>query len=236
MERIEWKNHIVAFLSALFGIIIAFQLEDYRETSEQKDRLDKAYQLVISEIESNISIYQNNVTNINDFLAYHQSIFELAKGRIDTSIITLDTYHSITSDTTKNYRFANYNVQIRNESVYITRKPEVHNFDDFYSDVLPKTGISTSAWESSINSGVFSQLSQSDFNNLTKIYNWINNRLGRNVNAFFEYGINIDERGNEREYDNIEIMLKNYKVISKVQAFKLGRILPIYEEVKKQSE
>lgn len=41
-SKIDWVNHLIAFLSALLGILIAFQLEDYQEKQQEKEKLQIA--------------------------------------------------------------------------------------------------------------------------------------------------------------------------------------------------
>jgi len=37
IDKIDWLNHMIAFLSALLGIVIAFQLEDFQEDQKAQE-------------------------------------------------------------------------------------------------------------------------------------------------------------------------------------------------------
>lgn len=45
MSKIDWRNHFVAFLSALLGIFIAFQLENWREGRIERERVSYCCQV-----------------------------------------------------------------------------------------------------------------------------------------------------------------------------------------------
>lgn len=231
MKKIDWRNHLIAFLSALFGILIAFQLEDFSENRKQLERTNTAYDLVIAEIENNIAIYKENVNHIGSWLTYYNITRDLSIGAVDYLQVPVSTYNQIHLDSTKIYRLSAFRISFKNDSIVELRRKEMiddQGAHDITVDILPKTGIATSAWSSGVNSGIFSQLSPDKLNDLTKIYDWINNDLGKNENAFYEYGIRID-----REFDDIETIVYNYQVIYEVQKFKLNNILPIYVEIKK---
>ena len=66
--KIDWLNHFIAFLSALFGILIAFQLEDYRDDQKEKEELQITLNAIKKEIENNQKIYRTNVKTLSDFL------------------------------------------------------------------------------------------------------------------------------------------------------------------------
>jgi len=231
MKNIDWRNHFIAFFSALLGILIAFQLEDFRENREQLERTNTAYDLVIAEIENNIAIYKENVNLIGSWLTYYNIAKDLSMGVVDNVQVPKSTFNQIHLDSTKIYRLSDFRISFKNDSIVEIRRKGMIDDKGIYDidvDILPKVGIATSAWNSSINSGIFSQLSPNRLSELTKIYDWINNDLGKNENAFYEYGISID-----REIDDLETIEYNYQVIFEVQKFKLNRILPIYNGIKK---
>jgi len=60
-NKIDWLNHGIAFLAALLGILIAFQLDDYQEDQQRKKELQITLSSIKKEIESNRRIYRFNV-------------------------------------------------------------------------------------------------------------------------------------------------------------------------------
>jgi hypothetical protein len=60
--RIDWPNHIVAFFSALFGILIAFQLDEWREDAGQHRLATEALKRIRSEANLNKDLLVSNIT------------------------------------------------------------------------------------------------------------------------------------------------------------------------------
>lgn len=63
--KIDWPNHIIAFFSALFGILIAFQLDEWKENSDKQMLANEAFRLVQNETRLNKTILRENI-NRND--------------------------------------------------------------------------------------------------------------------------------------------------------------------------
>jgi len=225
--NIDWKNHIISFFSAVIGIAIAFRLEDYREDQEELERVQIAYDLVIKEIENNISIYEENVILMKSWLEYYDVINDLSSSISNSKIIPVKSYLTITMDSARIYRLKNYIVNLLNDSlVQIQLNPKLNPKlqIDFSVDILPKKGIATSAWTSSVNSGIFTRLSPQRLSKLTEIFDWISNDLGQNEYAFYE-GYFLASRDQTNE------IAKNYLVLKNVQEFKLQFIRPLYNEI-----
>ena len=56
LSNIDWSNHIVAFFSALLGILIAFQLQDYQDDQKEEEELQITLEAIKKEIENNQNI------------------------------------------------------------------------------------------------------------------------------------------------------------------------------------
>ncbi len=68
--RIDWPNHIIGFFSALFGILIAFELEEWREQKSQKEIARIAFENLRIEIQINqTNLHENVANNINHIIA-----------------------------------------------------------------------------------------------------------------------------------------------------------------------
>jgi hypothetical protein len=59
---IDWPNHTIAFFSALFGILVAFELDEWREQQNKKELSAKAFERMMEEIQFNRDMLQANIT------------------------------------------------------------------------------------------------------------------------------------------------------------------------------
>ncbi|MDL5049200.1 hypothetical protein QQ054_24605 [Oscillatoria amoena NRMC-F 0135] len=59
--NIDWPNHVIGFFSALFGILIAFELDEWRERHNQQELADIAFSRMLTEIEFNQGILHANL-------------------------------------------------------------------------------------------------------------------------------------------------------------------------------
>jgi hypothetical protein len=59
--KIDWPNHVIGFFSALFGILIAFELDEWRERNNQREMALTAFERMKSEIDFNRNILHANV-------------------------------------------------------------------------------------------------------------------------------------------------------------------------------
>ncbi|MCU0358961.1 MAG: hypothetical protein MUE95_15460, partial [Cyclobacteriaceae bacterium] len=60
-QRIDWPNHLIGFFSALFGILIAFELDEWRERNNQRELADMAMERMMTEVEFNQNMLHSNV-------------------------------------------------------------------------------------------------------------------------------------------------------------------------------
>jgi hypothetical protein len=61
--RVDWPNHIIGFFSALFGILIAFQLEEWRDQRAQRELTAAAFRNLKQEVEDNRVRLNTNVSD-----------------------------------------------------------------------------------------------------------------------------------------------------------------------------
>ena len=61
--KIDWPNHLIGFFSALFGILIAFELDNLREAHNQADLSRIAFENLKKEIQINQSLLHENTSN-----------------------------------------------------------------------------------------------------------------------------------------------------------------------------
>ena len=177
MKKIDWPNHIIAFLSALLGILIAFRLEFLREEHQEQEQLEKALIVIKEEIENNLKIYKTNSDNICAWIDYYNS--------------TVDT---LTSG------------------------------DNLEISFIPVQGISTSGWQSAINSGLVAKMEHSDVFILTTIYDWTERNLGVSDSKMIEDQL-------DGGYDNIDVLVEYFDRVCKVHRLKHDRINPLFEQI-----
>jgi hypothetical protein len=61
--RIDWPNHTIGFFSALFGILIAFELEEWRDQRNKAEIARIAFENLRNEVKINQSSLRSNVAN-----------------------------------------------------------------------------------------------------------------------------------------------------------------------------
>lgn len=69
---INWPDHFVGFFSALFGILIAFQLEEWRDKNERNELAQLALQNLQNEIGINKTYYEETVRFNSGFVVFVQ--------------------------------------------------------------------------------------------------------------------------------------------------------------------
>lgn len=76
--RIDWPNHIIGFFSALFGILIAFELEEWRDNRNQAEIARIAFENLRKEVQINQSGLRANVAdNIRHLTTMQQLLSKL---------------------------------------------------------------------------------------------------------------------------------------------------------------
>lgn len=64
--RVDWPNHTIGFFSALFGILIAFELEEWREAKNNQEEARNALDKIKQEIQINKGALHEGVkTNLH---------------------------------------------------------------------------------------------------------------------------------------------------------------------------
>lgn len=66
MRKIDWPNHLVGFFSALFGILIAFELDEWKESRKEEKIAANAFIRLQQEIVINRNMLHEMVnTNLS---------------------------------------------------------------------------------------------------------------------------------------------------------------------------
>lgn len=209
MNKIDWKNHFVAFISTLFGIFIAFQLEDWRESRSEKERLKITFHSIKFEIEENLRIYRTNVTQIRDFLKYVDFILSHSKG--DKLVMKTTDYSFYQTKYPSRFEYVKL---IRNLNDSLSEYT-----GDLHVDFIPLTGISTSNWDAAKSTGVLTLAEPRMVSDLTYIYEWTYKDLGFVDSDFFKFFISNDEK-----FTDVDQMISNYKRLADIYEYKLNKI------------
>ena len=214
--KLDWPNHIIAFFSALLGILIAFQLEGYRDTRKDNEELKSALISIKSEIDNNFNIYETNVEQLGIWLEY----WEIIKDIEESGLITIekDKYEKLNVKTPNRFRGWNI-IEELNDSMII-----IQTNLDIVVDVLPETGISVSSWNASLYSGVINKLDNDILVKLTHIYEWIEKDLGVSDRELLEDTMN-------EGFDNINVVVAYITKVKKVHKLKLENAQKIYAEI-----
>jgi len=216
LSKIDWHYHIIAFLSALLGILIAFQLEDYKDDRQEVEELEIALSAVQKEVQSNLNIYEKNTRLLSDWLEYYYLGTKLDKNGNIT--LNKDAYLQMIEKSPT--RFDGWEIMKEdNDSVLI----KVSNFS---FDILPETNISTSSWHAAINSGIINRLEHKDLIPLTQVYQWIEKDFGTDELDIFQIAID-----NEGEYDDISSMVSIFEKTVRIQSWKYRMITEAYDKI-----
>lgn len=80
--KIDWPNHLIGFFSALFGILIAFELEEWRDQKNQVEVARVAFENLKKEVQINQNSLHENVANNIKHINTLQALFS----KIDTQL------------------------------------------------------------------------------------------------------------------------------------------------------
>jgi hypothetical protein len=70
---IDWPNHIIGFFSALFGILIAFELDQWRERKQEEEIAQNAFTKLKQEIQINRNTLHEMASTNREMLALLKS-------------------------------------------------------------------------------------------------------------------------------------------------------------------
>lgn len=158
--KIDWPNHIIGFFSALFGILIAFELDQWRESRNELELAESAFENLKKEVDINQNILRENV-NLNRKAIHNMQ--EIV-ARVDNNLLFTGT---------------------RTEADSINRKFGRFLFIDTLAVPSKKTGwpvhigignilvpsLQTSAWESAKATGALNYMPYEKVVSLSFVYN-----------------------------------------------------------------
>ena len=176
--KIDWINHAVGFFSALFGIYIAFRLENYRDDIKEKEKANVVKLVLKKEIEENLRIYKTNADSLSNWLEYQDFIEKKNDQTKGGLVIGAIEYSEITKRQPR--RFAHLK-----EIKSINDTLKVYDFD-LKIDVAPVIGISSSNWKTAVASGILNSMDYELTTKLSRIYDWTDKDIGTSESELFE--------------------------------------------------
>ena len=159
--RIDWPNHIIAFFSALFGILIAFQLDEWRESSSQRHLAEEAFRLVRNETSLNKNILLENIHRNDTSLSSLRSVLIYVNSdlKFQSSYEKADSINKI-----------NPFVKILTRRDRKQKNPGLLDLH-ITMDRIEAPEIHSSAWESAKATGALNYMSLEKVDLLSLIYN-----------------------------------------------------------------
>jgi hypothetical protein len=216
---IEWGNHFVSFLSAMLGIFIALQLGDWKEDQIEKERSAESLNAIKAEVDSNMAIMRYNIRGLRgqvECLAFYR--LHLSDKKV---LVNPEVLNRMKEKYPKRFRNASP-LKIRNDSII-----EIP-FDPMI-DFLPRTGITSAAWQSAALTGAMSRFEQNTTSGLAQIYDWTNKDLGFSDADFFSKIILHDD--DDKEISDPATIEKNYKRLAIIYSRKLEFMEAAYRKI-----
>jgi hypothetical protein len=158
---IDWPNHTIGFFSALFGILIAFELDSWRERRNQEDLVAQAFERLKTEI----LINQNSLhSNVRDNLEKINKLKSVLK-KVNEELMYTGT--RVEADSI-NRKFGGL---IFIEAERAESKPGLFPIH-ISSSSLALVSYHTAAWESAKATGVLNFMGYEQVLTLSSLYNY----------------------------------------------------------------
>jgi hypothetical protein len=163
--RIDWPNHTIGFFSALFGIVIAFELDQCRDAWNEKQLSAQAFNKLQSEIEINQNLlHETVVSNLRHLATLRQVVRGLdADMRFRGTIAAADSINQHFDEVI----FIEIDSALRQSNV----KGLFNTHIALSNITLP--ALQTSAWESSKATGALNSMTYEKVAALSFIYNHV---------------------------------------------------------------
>lgn len=166
MRRIDWPNHVVGFFSALFGILIAFELDEWKENRKEEKVAINAFVRLQQEIDINRNTLHETVrTNLELVNGLQMKVLDKVNDKL-LFTGTVEEAREINNDPQlSSIAF----IHLRDEATgSVSRKGlELHVI---FSGLIHPV-IHNSAWESAKTIGALNNMSYEKVLSLSSIYN-----------------------------------------------------------------
>ena len=159
--KIDWPNHAIGFFSALFGILIAFELDQWRETRNHQEEARNAFDKLKQEIQINKNSLHTSVKTNLHFLDMFQA--ELLP-HINDKLQYIGTAKVATVINSKVKTIARIDLNDTTSSTVIA--PVIITMGSFLHPILHY-----SAWESAKATGVINYIEYEKVLTISYVYN-----------------------------------------------------------------
>ncbi len=159
--KVDWPNHLIAFFSALFGILIAFELEDWRESRNNQDDARNAFDKIKQEIQVNKNgLHEALSTNLKLIGLLEEEIVPLLNDRLEYSGLTNDavSLNSRMSPIAK--------IILSDTTTSLIKGPVLINMGSLLQPTLHN-----SAWESAKATGIINYIEYEKVLSISYLYN-----------------------------------------------------------------
>jgi hypothetical protein len=202
--KIDWPNHVIGFFSALFGILIAFQLDEWRESDREMRLAQEAFLRIKNETNLNKTMFFSNVeTNeeclkaVVSILPYlNQELYFFGSYVHGDSINKVNPFISINIDST-----------LRGEEKIITNII-------IALDRLQTPAMNSSAWESAKATGALNFMNIERVDLLSLIYNDLH--LSEEIDEFRVLLKKADDIQTKKDFSELLIDLqRSHRIIQR---------------------
>jgi hypothetical protein len=160
--KIDWPNHVIGFFSALFGILIAFELEEWRDEKNQIEIARIAFENLKKEVQINQNSLRENIA-IN---VKHLKSLQALLNRMDNQLGFIGSKEEADS-INRNFSqvaFIEWDDVVNNNTLV---KPIV--IIGLHNITIPM--IQSSAWESAKATGALNLMDYEKVLSLSSLYN-----------------------------------------------------------------
>jgi hypothetical protein len=79
-SKIDWQNHLVAFIATFIGIIIAFELEDWNDSRKDQQAINVAIQSLRDELQADTMLMRRTLRYLPRFTGLNGAILKFRTG------------------------------------------------------------------------------------------------------------------------------------------------------------
>jgi hypothetical protein len=205
MRKIDWPNHLVGFFSALFGLLIAFELDEWKENRKDKQIAENAFVRLQQEIDFNRNMLHEMV-NIN--LQMISALEDQVLQNVDNKLLFNGTIEQAKAVNSATPLSSIAYIRIPEDDRKQQGGVELHII---FSGLI-QPGIHNSAWESAKTIGALNNMSYEKVLSLSSLYN--PTRLMDELAEIRTLLRNADDVRNKTDLENLLGELKNsYHII-----------------------
>lgn len=214
-KNIDWINHFVAFISSVVGIFIAFQLDDWQQNREEKEKERITLSAIKKELETNGEILKNNIKTISTWIDYQNFVarHDRVKGTTDQIVCSPTQVNKLLDKTPRKLGDLKL-VKMINDTLGIYFVGVIHLN-------ISLQGISTNNWEAAKYSGILNNFDHDQISALTAIYSLLNKDLGFSANGLYEQSL---EENGQMSSPSIKEAILIYKKLNYTYQAKLDRL------------